>query len=318
VEDTIMKRALAAAGLLLGLALLASPARAQTGTARGKVLDVDGKPIAEATVVIEFQGGINRKFETRSNKKGEWMQVGMQPGPYRFTASKEGYQSGIADHFRISLGDATNVPDFKLQTAKQAANAPGGEADQLRKAFSAAVELQSAGKLDEAIAAYKALLEANPEVPEAYLNLGSMYATKKDNAAAEAAFQKALELRPGFTDAATSLARLYQATGQGDKALAVMDQAAAANPSDAKSQYSRGLVLMQGGKTEDAVKAFEAASTADPTLADAFYWLGSQLLNLGRTDDAAAAYEKYLALNPGNAQQVAAAQGILAALKKKK
>lgn len=313
-----MKRALVAAGLLLGLALLASPARAQTGTARGKVLDSDGKPLAEATVVIEFQGGINRKFETRTNKKGEWMQVGMQPGPYRFTASKDGFQSGVADNYRITLGDPTAVPDFKLQTTKQAANAPGGEADQLRKAFSAAVELQSAGKLDEAIAAYKTLLEANPDVPEAYLNLGSMYATKKDNAAAEAAFQKALELRPGFTDASSSLARLYQAMGQGEKALAVMDQATAANPADAKSQYSRGLVLMQGGKTEDAVKAFEAASTADPTMADAFYWLGSQLLNLGRTDAAAAAYEKYLALNPGNAQQVAAAQGILAALKKKK
>src|SRR5512143_3844744 len=311
-----MKRALAAAGLLLGLALLASPARAQTGTARGKVLDSDGKPLAEATVVIEFQGGINRKFETRTNKKGEWMQVGVQPGPYRFTASKDGFQSGVADIYRINLGDATTVPDFRLQTTKQAANAPGGEADQLRKAFSAAVELQSAGKLDEAIAAYKALLEANPDVPEAYLNLGSMYATKKDNAAAEAAYQKALELRPGFTDAATSLARLYQAMGQGEKALAVMDQATSANPADAKSQYSRGLVLMQGGKTEDAVKAFEAASTADPTMADAFYWLGSQLLNLGRTDEAAAAYEKYLALNPGNPQQVAAAQGILAALKK--
>ncbi len=313
-----MKRALAAAGLLLGLALLASPARAQTGTARGKVLDADGKPIAEATVLVEFQGGINRKFETRTNKKGEWMQVGMQPGPYRFTASKEGYQSGIVDHYRIGLGDPTAVPDFKLQTAKQAANAPGGEVDQLRKAFGAAVELQSAGKLDEALAAYKAILETNPDVPEAYLNLGSIYATKKDNAAAEAAFQKALELRPGFTDATTSLARLYQSMGQADKAMAIMDQAAAANPADAKSQYSRGLMLMQGGKTEDAVKAFEAATAADPTMADAFYWLGSQLLNLGRTDDAATVYEKYLALNPGNAQQVAAAQGILAALKKKK
>lgn len=313
-----MKRALCAAGLLLGLALPAAPARAQTGTARGRVLDSDGKPIAEATVLIEFQGGINRKFETRTNKKGEWMQVGMQPGPYRFTASKEGYQSAANDGFRIALGDPTPVPDFRLQTVKQAANAPGGEADQLRKAFADAVELQNAGKLDEAAAAYKGILDKNPDVPEVHLNLGAIYALKKDNAAAEAAFQKALELRPGFTDAASSLARLYQSMGQGEKAVAIMDQATAANPADARSQYSRGLVLMQGGKTEDAAKAFEAAATADPKMADAFYWLGSQLLNLGRNDDAAAAYEKYLALNPGNAQQVAAAQGILAALKKKK
>ena len=313
-----MNRALAAAGLLLGLALLASPAQAQTGTARGKVFDADGKPLAEATVLVEFQGGINRKFETRTNKKGEWMQVGMQPGPYRFTASKEGYQSAIADNYKIALGDPTIVPDFKLQTSKQAANAPGGEGDQLRKAFSAAVDLQNAGKLDEAIAAYKAILEKSQDVPEVHLNLGTVYSVKKDNAAAEAEFQKAMELRPGYTDAASSLARLYQSMGQADKAMAIMDQATGANPSDAKAQFSRGLVLMNGGKTEDAAKAFEQAAAADPSMAEAYYWLGSQLLNLGRTDDAAKAYEKYLALNPGNPQQLAAAQGILAALQKKK
>lgn len=312
-----MKRTLAAAGLLLGLAFLASPAQAQTGTARGKVLDADGKPIVEATVTIEFQGGINRKFETRSNKKGEWMQVGMQPGPYKFTASKEGYQPGVAENFHIGLGDPTAVPDFKLQTAKAAANAPGGEMDLLRKAFAGAVELQNAGKADEAIAAYKAIIEKNADVPEVHLNLGTLYAAKKDPAA-EAEFQKALELRPGYSDAAAALARFYQATGQGDKALAVMDQATGANPTDAKGQYSRGLVLMNGGKTEEAAKAFEAAAAADPNMADAYFWLGSQLLNLGKNAEAITAYEKYVALNPANPQQVAAAQGILAALKKKK
>ena len=80
-----------------GAGLLAAPAQAQTGTARGKVLDAQGQPIADAKVLIEFQGGITRKFETKTNKKGEYMQVGMQPGPYRFTASKEGYQPGFID-----------------------------------------------------------------------------------------------------------------------------------------------------------------------------------------------------------------------------
>ena len=312
-----MKRALAAAGLLLGLALLASPAQAQTGTARGKVLDAEGKPVVDAKVLVEFQGGINRKFETKSNKKGEWMQVGMQPGPYRFTASKEGYQAAIVDNFKIALGDPTEVPTFKLQTAAAAANAPGGAMDQLRKAFAAAVEQQNAGKLDEAENAYKAIIQGNPDVPEVHLNLGVVYEAKKDNANAEAEYQKALELRAGYTDAMSRLAHLYQATGQNDKASALVEQMAG-SPTDAKAQYSRGLFLMQAGKPEEAAKAFEAATTADPTMADAWYWLGSQLLNLGRNDESIKAYEKYLSLNPQNPQQVQAATGIVAALKKKK
>ncbi len=313
-----MKRALAAAGLLLGLALVASPAQAQTGTARGKVVDAENKPILDAKVLIEFQGGINRKFETKTNKKGEWMQVGMQPGPYKFTASKEGYQPGVVDNFKISLGDPTDVPTFKLVTAAAAANAPGGPMDQLRKAFQAAVELQNANKLDEAEAAYKAILQTNPDVPEVHMNLGTVFAAKKDTANAETEFQKALELRPGYTDAMTQLTRLYQSTGQAEKAAALVDQMGTANPQDPKAQYNRGIFLMQQGKTEDAAKAFEAATAADPNMADAWYWLGSQDLNLGRNDEAIKAYEKYLSLNPQNAQQVQAATGIVAALKKKK
>src|SRR5512135_76667 len=104
MEELNMKRALIAAGLLLGLGFIAPPAQAQTGTARGKVLDAQGQPVADAKILIEFQGGITRKFEVKTNKKGEYMQVGMQPGQYRLTASKDGYQP-VAIDYRIQLGD---------------------------------------------------------------------------------------------------------------------------------------------------------------------------------------------------------------------
>ena len=105
-------------------------------------------------------------------------------------------------------------------TAAQAAQQPGSAQAELRESFQKAVELQSAGKLDEAEAAYKAILEKVPDVPEVYQNLGSIYAEKKDAAAAEAAFLKGLELRPDSADIATQLAKLYQDNGQPDKAMA--------------------------------------------------------------------------------------------------
>ena len=310
-----MKRALIGA-VLLGIGLLAAPAQAQTGSARGRVLDLQGQPIPDAKVLIEFQGGITRKFETKTNKKGEYMQVGMQPGPYRLTASKDGYQPAVSD-VRVALGDATQIPDFKLATMAQATAAqPGGSAAELHSSFQTAVELQTAGKLDEAEAAYKSIIEKAPDVPEVYQNLGSVYAQKKDFANAEAAFLKGLELRPDSSDMATQLARLYQDNGQPEKAMAVMEKSAGANPTDAKAQFNRGIFLLNSYKNEEAIAAFEAAIKADPGMTEAYYRLGALMVGQGKIPEAIQNLEKYLSLNPTDAQNVATAQGLLKAMKK--
>jgi tetratricopeptide (TPR) repeat protein len=310
-----MKRALIAAGLLLGIGLLAAPAQAQTGTARGKVLDTKGQPIPDVKVTIEFQGGITRRFEVKTNKKGEYMQVGMQPGPYRFTASKDGYQPAVTD-FRISLGDPTEIPPFKLLSAAEVGQQPGSAQAELRASFQSAVELQAAGKLDEAEAAYKAILDKTPDIPEVYQNLGSVYALKKDYPAAEAAFLKGLELRPDSSDMATQLAKVYQESGQPEKAMEIMAKSAGANPADAKAQFNQGIFLLNANKNEEAIAAFEAAVKADPGMTEAYYRLGALMVGQGKIPEAITYLEKYLGMNPTDAQNTATAQGLLKALKK--
>jgi tetratricopeptide (TPR) repeat protein len=311
-----MKKAIAAAALVAGFLLVAPSAQAQTGTARGRVVDAQGQPIADAKVLIEFQGGVTRKFEVKTNKKGEFMQVGMQPGQYRFTVSKEGYQGGTADQ-RISLGDPTEVPEFKLSTTAEAAKqgAGGAAAEQLKGDFQKAVELHNAGKLDEAEAAYKAILAAHPDVPEVYRNLGAIYLTKKNYTEAETALQKGLELRP--TPESTSLlAQVYQESGQADKALALLEKSAGSNPTDVKAQFNRGIFLLNANKNEEAQAAFEAAIKADPSFAESYYRLGALMIGQGKIPDAVQNLEKYLSLNPTDKQNVATAQGLLKALKK--
>jgi tetratricopeptide (TPR) repeat protein len=315
-----VKRILIAAFLALGLGLVAPQAQAQTGTARGRVVDSQAQPIADAKVLIEFQGGVTRKFEVKTNKKGEFMQVGMQPGPYRFTVSKEGFQGSFADQ-RISLGDPTQVPEFKLNTVAQAqaqAQAQGGgaEASALRESFQKAVALQSEGKIDEAEAAYKAILTTTPDVPEVYQNLGQLYLQKKDYPAAETAFQKGLELRPDSSDMSTQLARVYQESGQTEKAMALVEKSAGANPTDAKAQFNRGIFLLNANKNEEAISAFEAAIKADPAYAEAYYRLGALMVGQGKIPESVQYLEKYLSLNPTDTANVATAQGLLKALKK--
>jgi tetratricopeptide (TPR) repeat protein len=313
-----MKRILTAGGLLLGFVLLGLPAEAQMGTARGKVLDDKGQPLVDAKVLMEFQGGITRKYETKTNKKGDFTQVGMQAGGYKITVTKEGYQGSVID-FRISVGDPTEIPEFRLSTAAAAAQKAGGAAaDELRNAFNNAYNLTQAGKLDEAEAAYKAILTKEPNVPEVHQNLGFVYAQKKDMAKAEESYKKALELRPNNPEVTSALARVYQESGQTDKAMELINKAAGENPADAKSQFNAGVFALNAGKAEDAIAAFQKALAADPQLAEAHYHLGTLYVGQNKIPEAVQNLEKYLAMSPGNAQNVATAQGLLAALKPKK
>ena len=136
-----MKRALTALGILAGLALLAAPVSAQSGGARGKVTDDKGQPVAEATVRIEYTGGIPRTYEVTTNAKGEYVQIGLQTGSYRFTASKEGYVDATLD-IKVGLGMATQIPTLEL-IAKAAAQGP--DAAVLKEKFAEGTELAREG-----------------------------------------------------------------------------------------------------------------------------------------------------------------------------
>src|SRR3979409_215502 len=72
--------------LVLAVAL---PAAAQsTGMVRGVVKDAAGKPVEGAKVNIDADAN-NRHFDTKSDKKGEFLQIGLAPGPYKLTAEKD-------------------------------------------------------------------------------------------------------------------------------------------------------------------------------------------------------------------------------------
>lgn len=313
----MMKRVYVAAAVAAGLLLTAEAGWAQsTGAVRGRVVDEKGQALPEAVVSLDFQGGVTRKFDTKTNKKGEFTQVGLVPGGYRITANKEGYVGTYIDT-RVGLGEPMQLPDLKLTTKAAAQAAAGGEAEKanaaLREMFSKAVQLSQAGKNDEAIAAYNELLAKNPSVAEAYLNLGYIYRQKKDWTAAETAYKKALEIRPTLTDANAGLINVYQESGQTEKAAALASSA----EGDAKVQFSVGVSALNSGKYDEALAAFQKAATADPNNADTYYYIGTIFVGQNKIPEARSSLEKYLEMNPTNAQYVSTAKALLQALPKK-
>jgi cytochrome c-type biogenesis protein CcmH/NrfG len=317
-----MKRFLVAGGLLAACLVLAAEARAQTsGTARGKVLDEKDQPVEGVAVTLDYQGGVTRKHTTKSNRKGEFTQVGLQPGIYKITATKEGYQGGYIE-VRISLGEPTYLPDIKLMSAAAARTAAAGGADvekanaELRQMVKDAQDLAAAKKHDEAIAAFQGVLARNVAAPEeVHFRIGQIQAEKKDWPAAEASYLKALEIKPGHSGATLELANVYQVSGQKEKAAELMAKAQVSGEGDVNVQYSTGVLHINAGRQDEAAAAFKKAIAIDPNHAESHYHLGTIALNQNNIPEAIASLEKYLSLNPANAQNVATAQALIKALK---
>ena len=208
---------LVAGAAVLSLALV-SPALAQsTGMVRGVVKDATGKPVEGAKVSIDADAN-NRHFETKSDKKGEFLQIGLAPGAYKVTAEKDKVLSGpnmvtvrIAAGSPITLvlggGGAGGVsPEMAAKTAA------------LKKTFEEGVTASRAGNHDAAIASFQAAAELNPSCYDCYYNIAFSESQKKEYDKAEVAYKKAIELKADYAEAYSGLANVYNATRKFDLA----------------------------------------------------------------------------------------------------
>lgn len=293
---TFLFRGVLALAVLLTLS--AAPALAQS-IVRGKVVDGQNKPVEGATVTIESVD-TNRKATTKTDKKGEFTQIGLQSGEYKVTVTKDkvGTDSKPA---RISQGRPLELA-FTL-TAGGPATADNKEAAEIRASAQAGIDALHAGNNDEAIAKFNDVIAKVPTCGDCFYNLGVAYTNKKQYDEAATAFNKAIEIKP-TTEAYTGLANVYNAqkkfdlAGQASAKAAELSGGAAGGGGNAEASYNQGVILFNSQKFAEAKTAFQAAVKADPNMALAHYQLGMTALNLGQIPEAVDALQTYLKLDP--------------------
>jgi tetratricopeptide (TPR) repeat protein len=305
---------LVAAVLAVGLTMAGAPVLAQTtGTIKGKVADGDGKPVERATVTIEFLGGVTIVREVRTNRRGEFIQVGLQPGPYVVKAAKEGV-GATEEELRVGVGTAPEL----LLTLRPVVDTAEREADQaFRKVFGAGVQAAGAKKFEEAIARFSEAAGMQEECYACYMNIGNSYYQMQDVAKAEEAFKKAIEVSPEEPKPYQALADLYNSAGRSEEAATMASKAASLGGEaggSAQDLFNQGVILWNAGKMAEAKGQFEAAIKADPNYADAQYWVGMANLNAGNVAESAVYFENYLKIAP-TGEYAEQAKGVLASIK---
>jgi tetratricopeptide (TPR) repeat protein len=292
--------------IVTALALFSSvaPALAQsTGAVKGKVVDVKGEPVQDAKITIEFKDGMSRKFETKSNKKGEYFQIGIQPGNYAVTATKEGVGTQSFD-VRVRLGNPMEV-NFQL-----APTAPGGgqmskEDVELRKLTTDGITALNSQQWDAALPLFQQALVMRPDCFPCQLGVGESYRGKGDYDSAEVAMKKAMEMKPDAPEPYRVLRDIYNNQKKFDDAANMAAEAAKRTPAtpggtgaNAADLYNQAVTFWNANKYAEAKTALAEALAADPNHAEAHFLKGTAHLNAGELKDALTHFEAYIKVAP--------------------
>jgi predicted TPR repeat methyltransferase len=161
-----------------------------------------------------------------------------------------------------------------------------------------AIARHRAGRLDEAEAAYRAILAEDPGDPDALHFLGLLRHQRGDPQSAVELMERALERVPDWPDALSNLGNVLRRQGRRDEARRRYERALELDQAHPAARTGLALVLRGEGDAEGALLQFDSVLRRAPQWADAHYNRGVTLDVLHRTDEAIEAFERALELDP--------------------
>jgi tetratricopeptide (TPR) repeat protein len=157
-----------------------------------------------------------------------------------------------------------------------------------------------AGRLAEAEALYRGILQENPQHADALHLLGALAHQAGHHQAAIDLIRRALAIQATNAVYHSSLAVVYLATGRLDESAAHSREAVRLLPTHADAHYTLAVALLGQGRPDEAEPAFRETLRRTPAHADARCLLASLLRRQGKFPDAVALLSEAVGLAPGH------------------
>lgn len=285
-----------------------------TGRIRGVVKDADGKPLEGVTITLSSKGdeSMPMTYTAHTDKKGEYIHIGIRPGDYHIVPTKDGYTPvnyGFIDA-HVGVSEKPLAADFVMTSQavakQQAAEKQPDTLEDARKG----IALLDEGKVDDAIAAFQKALETNADNAGLHYNLGVAFEKKDNPEEAQKQYREAARLKPDMGDAYLALGNSLLTSKKFDEAAESLKKAAELMPESYPAFYNEGVAYSNGGKYAEAEGAYRKACEISPNEPVAHYQLAMSLLGQSKNAEAKAEFQKYLQLNP-NAADKAEVQELL-------
>jgi tetratricopeptide (TPR) repeat protein len=151
-------------------------------------------------------------------------------------------------------------------------------------------DARDAGLDDQALAAFNAVLQDNPNVTEAHLGVGDIYRERNDYQAAEAAYANATRTDPNNLAAHYYLGLMRQLLGKVEQAVTAYLNALLIDPDDVDTRRDLAAAYLQLGEPGQALEHAVRATQLDPDSQPAWTNLAAAHALL---DDHAAAVDAY-------------------------
>jgi predicted O-linked N-acetylglucosamine transferase (SPINDLY family) len=181
------------------------------------------------------------------------------------------------------------------------AGTPGAAVDWINRAIAAeggvhafhymlGCALQALGRLEDAIAAFRAARALDETHAKTHNNLGVALEAAGDLAAAADCYRSAIARDPAMAQALYNLGNVHAQVGQAGEAIGQISAALALEPAHADWRCNLGSLRFRERQLDQAIEDFRAAIRIDAGFARAWGELGDALLVTGRVAEAREAF----------------------------
>lgn len=165
----------------------------------------------------------------------------------------------------------------------------------------AALALFEAGRLDEAEAAWRAILARKPDDPEALHLLGYILGQLGRADEGLPLIDRSIERAPGIAGLHSNRAVILDRIGRDDDAVRDLLRALQLDPRAVAARNLLGNILRARGRLDEAADAYRHALEVDPRSPEAHVGLGVIHLDRGEREAALERFEAALDADPGHA-----------------
>jgi tetratricopeptide (TPR) repeat protein len=253
--------------------------------AKGSVTSEKGIPIEGARVILVFSED-GAKVELTTDEKGEWKLVNLRAGDWTIGIAVDGYQpkeinvtlSALKEHPPIDI-IMNPIPKHPLSKGN---------------------DLYQAKKYAEALQEYQKVLAENPDMYQVHERIGLCYFRLGDTDNAIKAFKLMLEKEPQARNVLLDLSAILLEKGNLEEGMKYFKQLEEETVSDHSIFYNIGVLLFAREQMDQAIEYFKKCAARDPNYVDAYYQMALAYLNLGNNEEAKKNFQKIIELAPGS------------------